>query len=99
MSTFFRKRPPYSPRTEHAQAREEDFPVIGPAAESMLEENNDYPVLEPEVDDVPVVAPTDLIDSTHLASALEAIIKEEMTLAEKRIRQRILTELKKYIEN
>lgn len=100
MSTFFRKRPPYPPRSEHVQAHEEDFPIIGPAAESVFEDNDDdYPVLEVEVDDVPVAVPAEPIDSTHLTSTLEAIITEEMAQAEKRIRQRISAELKKHFEH
>lgn len=58
MTTFFRKRPPYTPRSEHTLEQEDDFPVIGPASESINE--SDYPILEAEtesVDGFPIVGP------------------------------------------
>ena len=103
MSTFFRKRPPYTPRSEHEQSHEDDFPVIGPAAEDTFEEDNDYPVLEVDSDenDVPIVSPAEPIDSIplELESAIESIVKEEMVQAEQRIRQRVSAELKKHFED
>ena len=58
MSTFFRKRPPYTLRSEHTLEHDDDFPVIGPASDNVDEHN--YPILEAEtesIDDFPVVGP------------------------------------------
>ena len=106
MSTFFRKRPPYAPRPDSEQKRdlssqEDDFPVIGPAAENAIEEEEDYPVLEVDADDdhddVPVITPAaEPINSNQLESTLESIITEEMALAEQRIRQRVSAVLKNH---
>ena len=62
MTSFFRKRPPYQPRTEHSIAEDDDLPVIGPASE-----DDDFPVVDavdnPVVDDdfddndFPIVGP------------------------------------------
>jgi hypothetical protein len=60
MSTFLRKRPPYTPR-QQSNDLEDDLPIVGPASE-----DDDFPVLSPETglahddfddEDFPVVGP------------------------------------------
>ena len=60
MSSFFRKRPPYTLREAPAkQATQEDFPSVSPAAEDVIAD--DYPVVSPSegVEDFPIVGPAD----------------------------------------
>lgn len=183
MSTFFRKRPPYQPRHEQPTELAEDFPVVGPASEDMIDD--DFPVLTPEdelwaygeqdaeqydEEDFPIVGPAaesaeesdyfDHVESNQAAhrplvkasataaptatrkqftssskirlpeapswvqeqadslskhsnpscdlpktipvqleNAIQVIINNEMEEAERRIKQKVLNELKNYFEN
>ncbi|MDO5667792.1 MAG: hypothetical protein Q4G44_08225 [Alcaligenaceae bacterium] len=60
MSTFFRKRPAYKPRTEQFSEIEDDFPVVGPASEAIDPDHDDIPLLKPQAQ--PVDYPTVAID-------------------------------------
>lgn len=72
MSIFFRKRPPYPPRHEAEPEADDDFPVVGPASESINHDDHEIPTLRPEpiaeedtsvefddyeADDFPIVGP------------------------------------------
>lgn len=83
MTTFFRKRPPYSARTEPAIGdHQDDFPLIGPASDS--DDDHNLPVLEAEVDaenyaesddDFPIVGPAaeDYFEEDNQLSAESAL--------------------------